>query len=139
MILEHYAWYHHALGGALIGVAALVLMYSIGQIAGISGVLSGTIEGCLKRHPNWAWQIAFFAGLMAPGFFMLSSVGAISPPISNNPTLLVVAGLLVGLGARIANGCTSGHGICGIGRLSMRSIIATATFMASAVITVALM
>jgi uncharacterized protein len=120
-------------GGALIGLSAALLILGIGRVAGISGILGG-----LRRSlpGDSAWRIAFLAGLvMAP---LLYGLVAALPPFriaAGTPTL-VVAGLLVGVGTRYGGGCTSGHGVCGIARLSRRSIAATGIFIAAAMATV---
>lgn len=113
-------------GGLLIGVAAAVLVLFNGRIAGISGILGG-----LFRAPpgDAGWRIAFLAGLVAaPVLYGLFAVLPV-PTIDASEGTLVAAGLLVGVGSRYGGGCTSGHGVCGISRLSPRSLIATATFM----------
>jgi len=121
-------------GGLLIGVAAATLLYYNGRIAGISNILAGV----LRRSPgDLAWRLAFLGGLIAGGGVLLSGY----PPafeLTYTPPwpFLALAGLLVGYGVGMANGCTSGHGVCGIARLSRRSIVATLTFMGSAMATV---
>lgn len=124
-----------AIGGALIGLSAVLLMLLTGRIAGISGIFAGLLS---IRSDDKAWRIAFLAGLLlvpvAAGWL---GYGMAPPRLPANWTIIVVAGLLVGFGARLGGGCTSGHGICGIGRLSVRSIAATIVFMATAVATVA--
>ena len=113
-------------GGTLIGVAAALLLVANGRIAGISGIVGG-----LLRAPSadTAWRALFVAGLLAGGLVLqVTRPTAIGPSVVGVP-LLVVAGLLVGFGARLGSGCTSGHGVCGVGRLSPRSIVATVTFM----------
>lgn len=113
-------------GGTLIGVAAALLLVANGRIAGISGIVGG-----LLRRPagDTAWRALFVAGLLAGGLVLqLVRPTAIGPSLVGFP-LLVVAGLLVGFGTSMGSGCTSGHGVCGIGRLSPRSIVATVTFM----------
>lgn len=123
------------IGGALIGLAAALLMLLTGRLAGVSGILGGALTAGSDRP----WRLAFIAGLIvaavaAPLF------GAPSPAhlASSNLVLFSVAGLLVGFGSRMGNGCTSGHGVCGFARLSTRSIAATLTFMVVAGITVAI-
>lgn len=124
-----------AIGGALIGLSAVLLMLSTGRIAGVSGIFSGLLN---LRSADKGWRIAFIAGLiLAPVIAGLVGYGMATPKLPANWAVLVVAGLLVGFGSRLGGGCTSGHGICGIGRLSPRSITATIVFMATAVATVA--
>jgi uncharacterized protein len=126
-----------AIGGALIGLAAALLMLLAGRIAGISGTF-GPVLGL--GTGDRAWRLAFIAGLiLAPVAAMLAGYAVPLPQMPANWAVIVVAGLLVGFGARLGGGCTSGHGVCGMARLSKRSIAATMTFMAAAVIVVALM
>jgi len=125
-------WASGLLGGALIGCAAALLLWSIGRIAGISGIASGALEG---TRGDRAWRIAFIAGMTIAGAIALQWVPA-PPRIQTGPTaLLLAAGVLVGFGTRLGNGCTSGHGVCGLGRLSRRSFAAVATFMVTAMVT----
>lgn len=124
-----------AIGGALIGLSAVLLMLSTGQIAGISGIFSGLLN---VRGEDRGWRIAFLAGLiLAPIIAGLIGYGMSPPKLPSSWVVIVVAGLLVGFGTRLGGGCTSGHGICGIARLSPRSIAATFVFMVMAIITVA--
>lgn len=117
-------------GGLLIGLAALLLLAGIGRIAGISGMVHG-----LARGEGGGWQLSFLLGLVAGAGLYVALWPADLPVREGFPTLLLItAGLLVGLGTRLGSGCTSGHGICGIGRLSPRSLAATAIFMATGVI-----
>lgn len=125
-----------AIGGALIGLSAVLLMLLTGRIAGISGILGGLLEA---RSPDRGWRIAFIAGLiLAPVIAGLIGHGMAQPTLPGSWTVIVVAGLLVGFGTRLGGGCTSGHGICGVARLSARSIAATIIFMLTAVATVAI-
>jgi uncharacterized membrane protein YedE/YeeE len=126
-----------AIGGALIGLAAALLMIVAGRVAGISGILGATLGlGTGDR----TWRVAFIAGLvLAPVAAMLAGYPVPTPQMPASWVVIVAAGLLVGFGARLGGGCTSGHGICGIARLSKRSIVATLVFMGAAVIVVALM
>ena len=126
-----------AIGGALIGLAAVLLMLLAGRVAGISGILGATLGlGTGDR----AWRLAFIAGLiLAPVATMLAGYAVPAPQMPASWLLIVAAGLLVGFGARLGGGCTSGHGVCGIARLSKRSIVATVVFMGAAVIMVAVM
>lgn len=123
------------LGGALIGLAAVILMATHGRIAGISGILSGLLPpGAADR----AWRAAFVAGAVgAPMLIvMVSGNGAITFESPVPAPWLVVGGLIVGIGVQFGSGCTSGHGVCGMARLSARSIAATLTFMATTTVTV---
>ncbi len=123
-----------AIGGALIGLAAALLMLLAGRIAGISGILSG----CLARgNGDRAWRLAFLGGLiLAPLTGAVVGYGLAAPQMPASYGVTVAAGLLVGFGTRLGGGCTSGHGVCGIARLSPRSITATAVFMTTAILVV---
>lgn len=114
-------------GGLLIGLAAALLLHINGRIAGISGILGGLLQR--PAAGDLAWRIAFALGLIvAPlAWRLFAPLPAIE--IASGVPLLVVAGLLVGFGSRLGSGCTSGHGVCGLSRLSPRSIVATLTFM----------
>ena len=121
-------------GGILIGFAALGLMFFNGRIAGISGIVSGAM---LPREGGRPWRWLFLAGLLAGGFATSRFLpGAFESTIERSVGALVFAGLLVGVGTKLGSGCTSGHGVCGIGRLSKRSLIATCTFLAAGAATV---
>jgi uncharacterized protein len=120
-------------GGALIGLAAAWLFLSEGRILGAAGVLGGLVN---PKSGKWLWRLALIAGLLASAPLAVFLFGAQRPAINASAALLVVAGLLVGAGSRLANGCTSGHGVCGLARLSPRSAAATATFMATGFLTV---
>jgi len=125
------------IGGALIGFASVLLMVLTGRIAGISGILAGCFA---LVGGDKVWRAAFIAGLISAS--AASSLLGHPLPIPLMPTnwaIIMLAGFLVGFGARMGGGCTSGHGVCGIARLSIRSIVATATFMATAVVVVAVM
>jgi uncharacterized protein len=122
------------LGGILIGLSAVMLMLSIGRIAGVSGILSRLLPPVAE---DYGWRLAFVAGMMAAPLGVRWATGApIEQAVSPNAVLMVTAGLLVGFGSVLGNGCTSGHGVCGISRLSPRSLIATLVFMAAAFLTV---
>lgn len=121
------------IGGLLIGGAAWVLIVFCGRIAGISGIFGGLLN---LKTPDKSWRLAFLAGIvLAPWLYRL--VAPLPPITVATPWwLLIIAGLLVGIGTRYASGCTSGHGVCGLSRLSRRSLAATATFMGVAFVTV---
>ncbi|WP_313271321.1 YeeE/YedE family protein [Stenotrophomonas sp.] len=126
-------WISALAGGVLIGLAATLLLWLTGRIAGISGIVGGVLQ---PRQGEVAWRAAFLVGLIAAGAAWLWLVpGAYTPRQGFPPVLLVVAGLLVGFGTRLGNGCTSGHGVCGLGRLSLRSLAAVMTFMVTAIAT----
>ena len=119
-------------GGVLIGISAAGLLLANGRIAGISGILAGATG---PRSKIWQW--AFLLGLMVAGAAAAPLGRAMPPALGQEPLpLLVLAGLLVGFGTRLGNGCTSGHGVCGIARLNPRSLVATAVFMLTAGLTV---
>ena len=119
-------------GGMLLGLSATWLLLSLGRIAGISGIVWGSITG---PDRNWRWL--FLAGLLLGGVITHAVVGQAIPSPSRAPLwLLAVSGVLVGYGTRMGGGCTSGHGVCGLGRRSLRSLVATLTFMSLGVITV---
>ena len=121
------------IGGMLIGLSAVLLMLSIGKIAGISGIASRLLPPVAE---DYGWRIAFVLGLIAaPVAAHLATGRVVEQTVSSNLALMAVAGLLVGFGSVLGSGCTSGHGVCGISRLSGRSIVATLTFMATAIVT----
>lgn len=123
-------------GGAMIGAAAALLFLTHGRIAGISGVV-GSLLAPTPAHDR-SWRFAFLGGLLAAGVVAsLVAPAAIGASVRSLP-LLIVAGLLVGFGTRLGSGCTSGHGVCGLSRLSTRSMIAVGTFMTTGVITAAI-
>jgi uncharacterized membrane protein YedE/YeeE len=118
------------IGGALIGLASALLMLLTGRVAGISGIVGGCL---LPDATDRDWRFAFVAGLViAPLIGALAGAPLPLPQIPANWAVIVGAGLLVGFGTRLGGGCTSGHGVCGIARLSPRSILATVVFMATA-------
>lgn len=126
-------WISSLIGGVMIGLSAVWLMAALGRIAGISGIASGLLTGAGDRD----WRIAFLIGVVAAPWLLalLRGESAIGPPVVSLPWM-VAAGLLVGFGTRLGGGCTSGHGVCGVARLSRRSLLATALFVASAMVTV---
>jgi len=123
------------IGGALIGLAAVILMAANGRIAGISGIAGGLI-GPAAPGGERAWRAAFIAGLLIAPLLYTAFGPPIAVTIPASTPLLIAAGLLVGVGTQLGSGCTSGHGVCGISRLSPRGIAATLTFMASGAVIV---
>ena len=121
-------------GGALIGISATILLLFNGRMAGISGIMNGIFN---VPSNEISWRLAFLIGLVTGAFFFNLSVPDYFTARQNYPLgLLSAGGFLVGFGTRMSNGCTSGHGICGIANLSPRSLLATLTFMAGGIITV---
>jgi uncharacterized membrane protein YedE/YeeE len=123
-------------GGALIGIAASVLWLAVGRIGGISGVIANVF---LLHQGHRSWSLYFLVGLLLSYPLYVYSVGIPDMEMTDNKLILSVAGLLVGFGTYIGNGCTSGHGVCGNGRLSVRSMVATGTFIAFGMLTVLVM
>lgn len=131
--MEHFTPLASLLGGALIGLAASLLLLADGRIAGISGIVGGLLT---PTGGDTAWRALFVAGLLLGGFGLRLVDPALVRMELDRPTLaLVAAGLLVGFGTRLGNGCTSGHGVCGVSRGSARSIVATMTFMTTGILT----
>ena len=127
-------------GGVLIGLAAALMVVLLGRIAGISGNLGGLLQRATWRSASqWGWRVAFVVGML--GAPLLWQIFAPLPAMQmpSNPVVIIVAGLLVGFGTRLGSGCTSGHGVCGLSRLSIRSLAATLMFMATGVVTVFVM
>lgn len=120
-------------GGVLIGIAATMLMAMHGRIAGMTGILTGLIPPFAR---DWAWRAAFLAGSIAAPAIYLVGGGVIDFAVPISATALVVGGLIVGVGVFFGSGCTSGHGVCGMARLSPRSISATGIFMLACFVTV---
>ena len=120
-------------GGVLIGTAAAMFLLLNGRVAGISGILGGLLR---FRTGDTGWRVAFVLGLMAAPVLYQLAAPLPAVQIDAGTALLVVAGLLVGVGTRYGSGCTSGHGVCGLSRLSPRSMVATAAFMAAGFATV---
>lgn len=126
-----------AVGGALIALAAVMMMGMLGRITGISGILGNLLPPSPAQGAEAGWRIAFVVGLLAGPLVLEALTGSngIGAPIVSLP-LMIVGGLLVGAGTALGSGCTSGHGICGLSRLSTRSFVAVGTFMATGVVTV---
>ncbi|WP_456294583.1 YeeE/YedE family protein [Vibrio sp. AK197] len=121
-------------GGILLGLSAILMLLLNGKVAGISGILAGLLK---PKSADFSWRLLFVVGLISGGIWAASVYTTAVPIVySSSMMMLAVAGFLVGVGTRLGNGCTSGHGICGIGRLSKRSIVATCVFMGVAALTV---
>ena len=132
--MENFTPLNAVLGGLLIGVAATLMLWTSGRIAGISGILTGVL---LPNKAETPWKAIFLAGLLlGPIGTILISGRELDISVQATPLLSIIAGLLVGFGTRLGSGCTSGHGICGIARFSRRSFLATAVFMGCAIVTV---
>ena len=122
-------------GGILLGLSAIWLLLTLGRVAGISGIAWGSIAG-----PDRGWRWLFLVGLLLGGLLTHTVIGQPLPGESTAPTwLIAISGLLVGMGTRMGGGCTSGHGVCGLGRRSPRSVTATITFMTLGIVTVFVM
>ena len=131
--MEHFTPVSALIGGGLIGLSAGLLWLGLGRIAGISGI----VGGLAVAGGTIGWRLAFLAGVIAAPVLYSAVVG--HPPalsMTQSPVLLVAVGLLVGFGTRLGSGCTSGHGVCGMARLSKRSMAATLMFMCAAFVTV---
>lgn len=125
--MENFTPIASTLGGVLIGLAAAMLMYFNGRVAGISGILSGLFE---PLEDTGGWQATFVGGMLFGGLAMwLLEPSAFAVDIQRSAATIAAAGFLVGFGTRLGSGCTSGHGVCGLARFSKRSLVATATFM----------
>ncbi len=126
-------WIAALIGGMLIGLSATILLAFNGRIAGISGIVNGAMK--FKSEESWRWL--FIAGMLGGGSIYEYAFTSEPTPVSDfAPIAMIVGGFLVGVGTRMGNGCTSGHGVCGLGRLSFRSLTAVITFMITAIITV---
>lgn len=126
-------WITALLGGMLIGLSATLLLAFNGRIAGISGIFTGAVQ--FGGDQGWRWL--FLMGMIIGGAFYEFILAAQPTPTSTfSPIAMIIGGFLVGFGTRMGNGCTSGHGVCGLGRLSTRSFVAVLTFMATAILTV---
>ncbi len=129
-------WIWGLVGGLMIGSAAALFLLVNGRIMGASGILGGLVDGSGKS--NWTERAAFIAGLIVVPLLMLPIYTEVDTHISTNPAVLIAAGLLVGIGTRLANGCTSGHGVCGISRFSLRGMVATVFYLMAGGISVLL-
>ena len=127
------AWLLGLIGGLLIGGASALFLLVNGRILGASGILGGLVDG--SGSDNTAERLAFLGGLVLVPAVVVAATGPAATHLTANPLLLVVGGLLVGVGTRMANGCTSGHGVSGLSRFSTRSIVATGAFLAAGFVT----
>jgi len=127
-------WVMGLLGGLLIGSAAALYLLVNGRIMGASGIIGGLVDGS-ARH-EWAERGALLAGLFIAPAALAFAMGGSETHLTGNWAVIIAAGLLVGIGTRIANGCTSGHGVCGISRLSLRGIVATVFYIGAGGLTV---
>ena len=126
-------------GGVLIGLSAVMVMGLFGRIAGISGITGGFLGAVLPMRGaprDRDWRVAFLLGLIAAPLLVMLPGGTVSQSVPENLGGMAIAGLLVGLGTALGSGCTSGHGVCGLARLSRRSLAAVMTFMAAGFVTV---
>lgn len=130
-------WMNGLLGGGLIGLAAATMLLLNGRIMGASGILGGLLAR--KRPEDWVERLFFLTGMLAAPLIYMALGGGIEVTLTGSTPLLIVAGLLVGIGTRLGSGCTSGHGVCGMPRLSRRSWVAVPVFMVMAILTVAAM
>lgn len=124
---EAFTPYSALLGGLMIGVSAVMLILLTGRVAGISGILGGLIK---PQSNETLWRFTFVLGMVAAPWLYMVTMGNFEFESPRGPLALIVAGLLVGYGTRLGSGCTSGHGVCGLSRLSLRSLVATGVFMA---------
>ncbi len=130
------SWLWGLFGGLIIGTAASILLLGNGRIMGASGILGGLLDGTARR--GWPESVAFVAAVIAvPAAFHYLGTASVETHATTSPALLIAGGLAVGIGTRLANGCTSGHGVCGISRLSVRGIVATLFYIGAGVATVA--
>ena len=124
-------------GGLLIGIGGAVYLLGNGRIMGASGIIGGLIDGSARRE--WKERGVFIAGVILMPLILLLFLPQTHTNLTQNPVLLLIAGLFVGVGTRLANGCTSGHGVCGISRISLRGIVATVFYIGAGGLTVALL
>ncbi|EDZ42755.1 MAG: YeeE/YedE thiosulfate transporter family protein [Planktotalea sp.] len=129
-------WFMGLMGGLLIGLAGAVYLLGNGRIMGASGIIGGLIDG--SERAAWKERMSFLAGVILLPLLLLPLGANGETNLTQNPVLLIIAGLLVGIGTRVANGCTSGHGVCGISRLSLRGIVATVFYILAGAITMVL-
>ncbi|SHH87148.1 YeeE/YedE family protein [Marivita hallyeonensis] len=129
-------WIYGLIGGLVIGTGGAVYLLANGRIMGASGIVGGLVDGS-GASTKWE-RLSFLAGVALIPFLLLSVLGPKDTHVTSNLPVLIAAGLLVGVGTRLANGCTSGHGVCGISRLSLRGIVATVFYILAGGLTIAL-
>lgn len=129
-------WIWGLAGGLLIGLGGAVFLLANGRVMGASGIIGGLVDR--SGWSNWAERVVFLTAVFLLPFLLLPATGPVDTHVTDNWLVLVGAGLLVGIGTRIANGCTSGHGVCGISRLSLRGIVATVFYIMAGGLTVIL-
>ncbi|MDX1822224.1 MAG: YeeE/YedE family protein [Paracoccaceae bacterium] len=127
-------WIWGLVGGLLIGTGGAVYLLGNGRIMGASGIIGGLVDGTGRN--TLAERLVFLAGVILLPILLYPLYGAVDTHVSTNPLVIIAAGLLVGAGTRLANGCTSGHGVCGISRLSLRGIVATVFYILAGGLTV---
>lgn len=131
--MANFNWIYALIGGILIGLSATILLAFNGRVAGISGIVNGAIA--FNKQEVWRW--IFILGMLLGGIFYEYVLAPQPTPRSTFvPWAMIIGGFLVGFGTRMGSGCTSGHGVCGLGRLSVRSLVAVLTFMITAILTV---
>lgn len=132
-MIENFTPVSGAVGGLLIGIAAILLLAGAGRIAGISAIAGGLLN---RVRGDNAWRVLFLLGLvLGAGIYQVATAAPLEVRIDVSAPLLIAAGFLVGFGTRLGGGCTSGHGVCGIARFSARSVVATLTFIGVAMVT----
>jgi uncharacterized membrane protein YedE/YeeE len=129
-------WIWGLVGGGIIGLAGAVFLLVNGRIMGASGIIGGLVDG--SGRSNWQERVAFLAGLILIPALLVPFYTEVDTKLTSNLAIVAIAGLLVGVGTRIANGCTSGHGVCGISRLSLRGIVATVFYIGAGGLSVVL-
>ncbi len=129
-------WIYGLAGGLLIGCAGALFLLVNGRVMGASGIIGRLVDG--SARPNWQEPAAFVAGLAVVPALLAFAMGGSETHLTDSLWVIIIAGLLVGLGTRLANGCTSGHGVCGISRLSLRGIVATVFYIGAGGLTVVL-
>lgn len=131
--MENFTPVSGLIGGIIIGFAATLLLWFNGRIAGISGIFNGLVTN--KKNHDTFWRLLFILGMIAGGFVHQNLVEKSYQPLDAQPWVLILGGLLVGFGTSMGSGCASGHGVCGLGRLSVRSLVAVVIFLSVGILT----